>query len=388
MKIITTTADLAETCQQFAQQDRPEPYITVDTEFLRETTFWPQLCLIQMASPDEAVIIDSMADGLDLKPFLDLMADQAIIKVFHAARQDIEIIFQLMDSVPNPVFDTQVAAMVCGYGDQIGYDNLVQRVTGGRIDKTSRFTDWSRRPLSDKQLEYALADVTHLRDVYTSLKQQLEKAGRTKWVSEEMAVLTARETYDSPPEDAWKRMRMRARKPMELAVLQKVAEWREREARERDVPRGRILKDDALYELAQQQPKTADELGRLRAVPRGFEKSRNAEGLLAAVAEALAISRDSLPKIPKARRHPEGTGAAVDLLKVLLKLVAEENGVAAKVLATTDDLEKIAIGDTENVAALRGWRFDLFGSQALELKDGKIALGFDGKSMSVIELED
>ncbi|MEM1366265.1 MAG: ribonuclease D, partial [Pseudomonadota bacterium] len=202
MKIITTTADLADICTQFASQSGPEPYVTVDTEFLRETTFWPQLCLIQMASPDEAVIIDSMADGLDLKPFLDLMADRSVVKVFHAARQDIEIIFQLMDGVPEPVFDTQIAAMVCGYGDQIGYDNLVQRVTGARIDKTSRFTDWSRRPLSDKQLEYALADVTHLRDVYASLKKQLEAAGRTKWVAEEMAVLTARDTYDAPPEDA------------------------------------------------------------------------------------------------------------------------------------------------------------------------------------------
>ncbi|MEM1364622.1 MAG: ribonuclease D, partial [Pseudomonadota bacterium] len=289
---------------------------------------------------------------------------------------------------PEPVFDTQIAAMVCGYGDQIGYDNLVQRVTGARIDKTARFTDWSRRPLSDKQLEYALADVTHLRDVYASLKKQLEAAGRTKWVAEEMAVLTARDTYDAPPEDAWKRMRMRAKKPMELAVLQKVAEWREREARDRDVPRGRILKDDAIYELAQQQPKNANDLGRLRAVPRGFEKSRHAEGLLAAVGEALKLDRDALPKIPRARRHPEGTGAAIDLMKVLLKLVAEENGVAAKVLATSDDLEKIAIGETDGVAALSGWRRELFGSQALELKEGKIALGFDGKGMTVIELED
>ncbi|MEL7272812.1 MAG: ribonuclease D [Pseudomonadota bacterium] len=383
MKIITTTAELAQVCHHFADHS----YVTVDTEFLRETTFWPILCLIQIAGPEDACIVDPMAEDIDLGPFFDLMADERVVKVFHAARQDVEIIYNLGNLIPKPLFDTQVAAMVCGYGDSIAYNMLVNRITGNHIDKTSRFTDWSKRPLTNRQLEYALADVTHLRDVYQSLKADLEKQGRKSWVDEEMDILTNPETYDLPVEKAWTRLKMRVRKPRDLAVMKAVAQWREEEARERDIPRGRVMKDDAVYEIAQQHPKDTKALSRLRALPRGFENSRHAEGLLDAIADAMAIEEADLPKVPRPTRSPEGTGAATELLKVLLKTVAERHGVAAKVIATSDDLEKIAADDHAEVPALSGWRMKLFGRQALELKRGDIALGFEDKKIQIIELE-
>ncbi|MEP0322157.1 ribonuclease D [Bauldia litoralis] len=370
MSIITKTADLAAVCLRLARF----PYVTVDTEFMRETTYWPKLCVIQLASPDEAVIIDALAPDLDLEPFFKLMADEQVIKVFHAARQDIEIVFHLGGLVPHPVFDTQVAAMVCGFGDSVSYDQLVQRLTGAKLDKSSRFTDWSRRPLTPRQQEYALADVTHLRDVFLSLSTRLDQQGRTEWVSEEMEILTSPKTYQMEPDSAWKRLKLRVRKPIELAVLQEVAAWREREAQSRDVPRGRVVKDDAIYEIAQQQPTTAQALGQLRTIPKGFERSRAAEDILAAVERAMALPKDALPKVPKARQTGNGTGAAVDLLKVLLKMTSESHGVAAKVIATVDDLEAIASDDEADVPALHGWRRELFGDAALKLKRGDMAL--------------
>ena len=267
--LITDSATLANLCARLADA----PFVCVDTEFMRENTYWPELCLIQMASPDTTALIDPLAPGLDLKPFFELMGNEAVLKVFHAARQDIEIIFKMGGLIPHPVFDTQVAAMVCGFGDSVSYDQLVQKITGEHIDKSSRFTDWRYRPLSEKQLVYALADVTHLVDVYRHLAAELEREGRAHWLNEEMKVLTARETYDPHPEDAWRRLKMRVRKPVELAVLQSIAAWREREARERNVPRGRIIKDDGLYEIAQQQPKDVQALSRLRAIPKGWERS-------------------------------------------------------------------------------------------------------------------
>lgn len=383
MKIITTTDALADLCQEYARHD----YITVDTEFLRETTFWPILCLIQVACPDDEAIIDPMADGMDLAPFFELMADESVIKVFHAARQDVEIIHNLGGLLPVPLFDTQVAAMVCGYGDSVAYNALVQRITGASIDKTSRFTDWSRRPLTEQQLEYALADVTHLRDVYQSLKADLTKKNRASWVDEEMKVLTTVETYDLPVEKAWTRLKMRVRKNRDLAVMKAVAQWREEEARSRDVPRGRVIKDDAIYEIAQQHPRDEKALGRLRALPNGFERSRHADGLLEAVSAAMAIPQEDLQPVPRPTRSPEGTGAATELLKVLLKVVCEQNGVAGKVIATIDDLEKIAADDAADVPALQGWRKELFGNYALELKRGDIALGFEDRKIQIIELE-
>ncbi len=383
MKIITDTAALADACESFAQHD----FVTVDTEFLRETTFWPILCLIQIAGPEDECIVDPMAEGIDLAPFFELMADTSVVKVFHAARQDVEIFFNLDGRVPTPMFDSQVAAMVCGYGDSIAYNQLVDRITGASIDKSSRFTDWARRPLTEKQLNYALADVTHLRDIYLHLKAQLERQKRTSWVDEEMKVLTSAETYDLPVEKAWTRLKMRVRKPLDFAVMQSVAQWREQSARDRNVPRGRVIKDDAIYEIAQQHPKDKNALGRLRALPKGFENSRHCEGLLEAVAVAHEIPVDELPVVPRPTRSPEGTGAATELLKVLLKVIAEQQGVASKVIATVDDLEKIAADDNADVPALQGWRLEMFGKQALELKRGDIALGFEDKKIQVIELE-
>lgn len=382
--MIETTAELKAACDIFAKSD----FVTVDTEFLRESTFWPQLCLIQIASPDHEALVDPLAKGLDLKPFFDLMADASVVKVFHAARQDLEIIHHLGGIIPHPLFDTQVAAMVCGFGDSVSYDQLVQKITGKHIDKSSRFTDWSHRPLSQKQLDYALADVTHLRDIYASLKAELEREGRAHWLEDEMAVLETPETYDLHPDDAWTRMKMRVRKPSELAVLMKVTAWREREARNRDVPRGRILKDDAIYEIAQQQPRDAEALGKLRTVPRGWERSASGAAIIAAVNEALAIPKEELPKIAKPYQPNEGTQSAVELLKVLLKLTAEREGVAAKIIANTDDLEKIASeGEKADVAAMHGWRKELFGDRALKLIDGQLVIKFVNRKIEAVELD-
>ncbi|WP_432348264.1 ribonuclease D [Shinella yambaruensis] len=381
--MIETTAALAEACETLARSE----YLTIDTEFLRETTFWPELCLIQLAGPETEVIVDPLAKGLDLAPFFALMANPAVLKVFHAARQDIEIIVNRGDLIPHPIFDTQVAAMVCGFGDSVSYDQLVQKIKGVHIDKSSRFTDWSRRPLTEKQLEYALADVTHLRDVYLALKEKLEAAGRSLWLTEEMAVLEARETYDLHPDDAWRRLKMRVKKPIELAVLQKVAAWREREARGRNVPRSRILKDDTIYEIAQQQPADAEALARLRTIPKGWERSQSGAALLEAINEALAIPKTDLPRLPRQAHVPEGAAAASEMLKVLLKIVSEKEGVAAKIIANSDDLEKIAIdGEAADVAALSGWRRELFGETALNLIGGKVALRFVDRKIEAVAL--
>lgn len=383
MHVITKQAELETIIAAFEKAD----FVTVDTEFIRETTFWPVLCLIQMATPGMSALIDPLSPGLDLKPFFRLMGNEKVVKVFHAARQDIEIIVHLGDLVPNPLFDTQVAAMVCGFGDAVSYDQLVQKITGVQLDKSLRFTDWRQRPLSDKQLEYALADVTHLINVYLHLKTQLERENRAHWLKEEMEVLTSRGTYDIRPEDAWKRLKMRVRKPQELAVLQAVAAWREREARERDVPRGRILKDDALYEIAQQQPRDAAALGRLRTTPKGWERSSSAASLLETVNAALAIPKDRLPKLPKSHQPPEGTGAAAELLKVLLRIIAEREGVAPKVLASSDDVDRIAAeGEKADVPALHGWRRAVFGEAALRLIRGEIGIKFEKRRIALFDL--
>ena len=381
MPMRTTTAELSAVCKRFAQFDM----VTVDTEFMRETTYWPKLCVIQMASPEEAVIVDAMAADIDLDPFFKLMANEKVMKVFHAARQDIEIVYHRGGLIPHPVFDTQVAAMVCGFGDSISYDQLVHRLTGARLDKSSRFTDWSRRPLSERQIEYALADVTYLRDVYQALSARLDEQKRTDWVREEMEVLTSPDTYQLEPDLAWKRLKLRVRKPIELAILQEIAAWREREAQSRDVPRGRVIKDDAIYEIAQQQPTTAVALAQLRTIPRGFERSRSAEEILAAVKKAAGLSKDQLPRLPKHRPMGNGNGAAVDLLKVLLKMISESHGVAAKVIATVDDLEALAADDEADVPALHGWRRELFGETALKLKRGALSLAVRANQVVAIE---
>ena len=381
--MIETTAALAEACTELAKSE----FITIDTEFLRETTFWPELCLVQMASPTLEVLVDPLAKGIDLTPMFELMANPNVVKVFHAARQDIEIIYHLGGLIPHPIFDTQVAAMVCGFGDSISYDQLVQRIKNVQIDKSSRFTDWSRRPLTEKQLDYALADVTHLRDVYLSLKAQLEREGRSLWLTEEMDILESRDTYDMHPDDAWLRLKSRLRKPTELAILKFVAAWREREARSRNVPRSRVLKDDAIFEIAQQQPKDAEALSRLRTIPKGWERSASGTAIIETVNAALALPKEEMPKAPRHSHAPEGSGAAVELLKVLLKLTADKHGVAAKVIANSDDLDKIAAeGEKATVAALTGWRRELFGDVALKLINGEVALRFAGKKVEAVEV--
>jgi ribonuclease D len=382
MHVITTQQEL-ETAVAALEKSA---FVTVDTEFIRETTFWPELCLIQMAAPGVTALVDPLSPDIDLKPFFALMANEAVIKVFHAARQDIEIIFHLGALIPHPVFDTQVAAMVCGFGDSVSYDQLVQKITGTHLDKSSRFTDWRHRPLSEKQLTYALADVTHLIDVYQHLQAQLERDNRAHWLNEEMEVLTSRETYDPHPDDAWKRLKMRLRKPVELAVVQAVAAWREREARERNVPRGRVLKDDAIYEIAQQQPRDATALSRLRTVPKGWERSSTATTLLEIVNSALGIPKEQMPRLPKVVQAPEGTSAAAELLKVLLRQVAEKEGVAAKVLASSDDIDRLAAdGEEADVPAMHGWRREVFGDIAVRLVRGELALKFENKKITVFE---
>ena len=382
MQPITTTDELAAACARLARY----PFITVDTEFLRESTYYPILCVIQMASDDEAVVIDAVAEGIDLGPFFDLMNDERVLKVFHAARQDIEICWHRAGKLPHPIFDTQVAAMVLGYGDAISYDQLVQRITGDMLDKSSRFTDWTRRPLSDAQLNYAVSDVTHLRDVFRKLSEDLQKRGRSEWVSAEMEVLTSPETYRADPEHAWQRLKSRARRPRDLAVLMEVAAWREREAQSRDVPRGRVLKDDVLGDIAVQAPNTLDKLSHLRSLPKGFERSKWGEAIVEAVNRGLARDPKTVPRLERAR-GANGCGATVELLKVLLRMTAERHAVAAKVIATVDDLEFIAADDEADVPALKGWRRELFGNKALALKRGELALAVEKGRVVPVERE-
>jgi ribonuclease D len=383
MSLITTSQDLAALCERLSKH----PVVTVDTEFMRETTFWPKLCVVQLASDDEAAAIDALAEGLDLTPFLDLMTNPAVIKVFHAARQDIEIIWKLCGDTPKPLFDTQVAAMVCGFGDQVSYEQLAASLAAARIDKSSRFTDWSRRPLSEAQIAYALADVTHLRTVYKKLVARLEKTGRSDWLAEEIDFLTAAETYEQRPENAWLRLRARVRKPRDLAVLMELAEWREIEAQTKDVPRSRVLKDDTLVDVATSAPTTVEALGRLRTIPQGYERSRTGADLIACVERGLARDPATLPSMGRERGPVNGVQATVQLLKVLLQSISEKHQVAAKMIATVDELEEIAADDAADVPALKGWRRKLFGETALELKAGRLALSVQNGKVETRRLD-
>ena len=380
MQPITTTKKLADACARMGRH----PFVTVDTEFLRESTYYPRLCVAQMASREEAVVIDALAAEIDFAPFFALMANENVIKVFHAARQDIEICWHEAGIIPSPIIDTQVAAMVLGYGDSISYDQLVQRVTGDTLDKSHRFTDWTRRPLSESQLTYAISDVTHLRDVYLKLSADLEKRGRAEWMREEMKLLTSPGTYRFEPEHAWERLKTRVRKPKELAVLIEVAAWREREAQERDVPRGRVLKDDVIGDIAIQAPTSIERLAALRSLPRGFERSKWGEAIVEAVRRGLARDPKTLPRLERPRPPLNGQ-ATVELLKVLLRMTAERHGVAAKVIATVDDLDRIAADDDADVPALSGWRRELFGNKALALKQGRLSLAIEKGRVVALE---
>ena len=382
MDLITTTEALAEACARLATGN----FVTVDTEFMRETTYYPKLCLVQLAGPDgEGVLVDPLAEGIDLKPFLDLMVDEGVVKVFHSARQDLEIIWLMGQVLPHPFFDTQVAAMVCGYGDSVSYEQLVNDLAKAKIDKSSRFTDWSRRPLSEAQLTYALSDVTHLVKVYEVLAAQLLETDRGAWLDEEMAVLTSPETYQADPVNAWRRLSGRMRKPREIAVLMEVAGWREREAQTRNVPRGRILKDEAVIDVASSAPRSVEALGRLRTIPAGFERSRTGADILAAVERGFARDLTEI-RMPERGRPRGGNAAVVELLKVLLKAVSEAERVAPKIIATVDDLEAIAEDDEADLPALKGWRRTLFGEKALALKTGRLALSSQHGRVVVREL--
>lgn len=382
MTPITTNDALADFCARLATA----PFITVDTEFMRETTYWPKLCLIQAASPTDAAIIDPLAEGLDLEPFLDLMRDPKILKVFHAARQDTEI-FVKLGAMPKPMFDTQVAAMAAGFGDQVSYEALVRQMLRQEVDKGSRFTDWSRRPLSEAQLVYALGDVTHLAALYPKLRDRLHKEGRIDWVMAEMEDLTDPALYDTDPEKAWKRLKPKKFSAKYLAPFVATAVWRERAAQERDQPRGRILKDEAIDEIAAQAPTDPDAFNRLRSVPKGFGASRLGLELSAELKRVMADPEAHAPKLERPAHNQPAPPSVVELLKVLLKAKSDNAGVATKLIANVADLEKIAMDDEADVDALKGWRRQLFGEDALKLKRGEIALVLNGARVEVVEIE-
>jgi len=370
MELTTTTAALAEFCTRAATRD----FVTVDTEFLRETTYWPKLCLVQAATEDEAILIDPLAPGLDLAPLFELLANPAVTKVFHAARQDIEIFVKLTGAVPNNIFDTQIAASVCGYGDSASYDSLVRAIVGTEIDKSSRFTDWSARPLTEKQRLYALADVTHLRVIYRALVEKIGEMDRWDWVEDEMSLLTHIGTYIVNPEEAWERLRLRLNKPRDLAALKALAAWREQRAQDNDQPRGRIIKDDALGELALQRPTSPEAFDKLRAVPRGFGRSSAGGEIIALLKAIEALPKSELPILPQKPGGPSPKGAVGDLIRVLLKAVSEQHGVAARILANSDDIDALVLDDNADIPALKGWRRKLFGDKALAIKHGRIGL--------------
>ena len=371
MNIIETTEDLRALVSRLAKEE----FVTVDTEFMRERTFWPKLCLVQVAGEEEAAIIDPLAPGMDLSPLFELMSDERVLKVFHAGRQDIEIFHHLSGRVPAPVFDTQIAAMVCGFGDQVSYEALATRLAGAKIDKGSRFTDWARRPLSRRQLEYALADVTHLRKVYRRLKEELALSGREEWLKEELALLVDPATYEQEAEEAWRRVKFRPRDPRQLALLQRLAGWREEEAKRRDLPRRRVLKDEAIAEIAGEMPTSREELERLRNVSAGMAKSETGRAILELVRQVKELPEQALPKPEKKPKpHPEGTQARADILKLALKIVSEREGIAPRLIASARDLERLAAGETD-LPVMRGWRRKVFGELAQSLLRGEKVIG-------------
>lgn len=382
--LITGTDELAAFCRSLAN----ETYVTVDTEFLRENTYWPKLCLVQLAGSEQAAAVDALAPEIDLQPLLDLMADENVLKVFHAARQDLEIFYKLMNEVPSPLFDTQVAAMVCGFGDSIAYDRLVQALTGETVDKASRFTNWAGRPLTDGQLEYALSDVTHLRDVYAGLSRRLEESGRSDWLDDEMAVLNDPASYQTDPELAYLRIKSRTNKPRFVAVLQKVAAWREREAQNRDQPRNWVLRDDALLNIAAQAPNTVAALSRVRGLGKGQAEGRVGREIMAAVQAGLDLPPEERPKARAPAPEGARATAAADLLKVLLKACCDKHDVAPKLIASSSDLDRLSAGDRDGIQALEGWRREVFGQHAIDLVEGRLALTYRGGEIAWLQAED
>ncbi len=379
--LITTTEELAALCERL----RAESFVTVDTEFMRERTYWPELCLVQLASDDEVAVVDALAPGLELGPLGALLADPAVTKVFHAARQDVEIFLLKFGAVPTPLYDTQIAAMVAGFGDQVSYDALARALAGASIDKAHRFSDWAARPLSPAQIVYAAGDVTHLRRIYTGLTARLERDGRTRWVEEEMAELADPATYRADPETQWERLKPRTHNRKFLAALRAAAAWREREAQRVNIPRQRLVKDETLLEIAATNPQTPADLARARGISEGFAKGKSGQGLLAALEAARALPESELPEAPRERSGPNASPALVALLKVLLAAQSEAHHVAPRLLASSDELERLAAGETD-LPVLHGWRREVFGEQALALKSGKVALGVDGRRVKVVGL--
>lgn len=384
MRIIETTADL----QALADELATAPYVALDTEFMRDSTYWPKLCLIQIAGPNVAAIIDPLAEGLDLTPFFALIARPEIVKVLHAGRQDIEIFWHKGRVIPDPLFDTQIVAMVCGFGEAASYETLARKIAHVEIDKSARFTDWARRPLTKRQLEYALADVTHLRVIYEKLAAELKQTGRESWVAEEIDALKSEELYALDPTQAWKRLKARTGNKRFLTALAVVAEWREREAQTRDVPRSRVLKDEVLLEIASNPPEDGDALERIRSVPKGFAASRMGRGLLEAIVDGKSRPAPNIPHEPHHRRHREPSPAAVDLLRTLLRLRAEAAKVAPRLIANAEDIERLAAGEDEGVAALSGWRREVFGKDAIALRKGELAIALENNEAVVVELDD
>lgn len=380
MTIITTTAELADHCKRWSQAE----FITVDTEFMRDNSYYSRLCLIQVGDDDGAWAIDPLANGIELDPFLDVLNHATTLKVFHAARQDVEIFLHLSGEIPKPLFDSQVAAMVCGFGDAVSYEKLAARLAGARLDKSQRFTDWSRRPLTERQVKYALGDVTYLREIHRSLSKTLEQNGRQDWLAEEMEILLSPATYLIDRNKIWRRLKTRSNNRRFLAVVRELAAWREDEAQRRDIPRNRVIRDEAILETAAHPPKSVQDLRKSRSLPRQLRSESGSEGLLKAVSTAMSLPDADLPEAVKRIPAAPGTGPLMQLLKVLLKLKCEEYGVAQKLLASTADLELIAAGDHADVAALRGWRLEVFGKDALALKSGKIALSAQGHKIVLV----
>ncbi len=379
---ITDTNDLITLCQRLEQAD----FITVDTEFLRDNTYYPKLCLIQVADDEGAHAIDPLAEGLDLKPLLDLFANEKVLKVLHACRQDMEIFYLLMNDLPKPVFDTQVAAMVCGFGDSVGYETLVTKITKAQLDKSARYTDWSKRPLSDTQLNYALGDVTYLRTIYRRLSSELKATGREAWVDEEMAVLRDTNLYWIAPEDAWQRLKVRTNKPRFLGLLKELAAWRERQAQERDLPRNRVAKDETLFEIAAHPPRDEAALDRIRGIPKGFSRSRAGKSLLEALEAGMNIPDKELPHIERAKPRP-ATPPMADLLKVLLKIKSQQAKVAARMVASSQEIEAWAAEpETTDIKAMHGWRYEIFGADAVKLMEGDLGLTARNGDIDVVEL--
>jgi ribonuclease D len=382
MPLITDTARLADFCARLSGEE----FVAVDTEFIREKTYYPQVCLIQLAGESEARAVDALAPGLDLSPVYALMANPKVLKVFHAARQDIEIFMMKMDTVPAPMFDTQVAAMVAGFGEQAGYETLVQALARASIDKSSRFTDWALRPLTEKQVAYALSDVTHLRTVYKKLKERLDRSGRQSWVESEMQTLTDPATYRGDPREAWRRLRVRSPKPRFLAILRELAAWRELAAQQRDIPRQRMLRDEALIEIAAHAPKGADDLARTRGLSDGLARGKVGAEILAAVAKGVEVPESEAPRMADRADLPRSNGAVAELLRVLLKMRADEHTVAARLIAASDDLDRLAAEDEPDVPARKGWRRKIFGEDAMALKQGRLALVVKGRKLTAVPL--